>query len=159
MIPRHPESGRVPWAALVALVALLSGLGVWISHWRAAQPPAPEAPAPAAALEEPADDVVDRALALAGDSTAIKRRWMEDLRGVELADLSPERREIALRFANARACTCGCGFTLAACRTYDPTCEISLPLTQALVDSVRAGTLSDVRGLRPRPASAASTGG
>lgn len=159
MFPRHSESGRVPWAALVAVVALLSGLGVWYSNWRAAQPPAPDAPAPAVTLEEPADDVVDRALALAGDSTAIKRHWVEDLRGIELADLDPARREIAIRFANARACTCGCGFTLAACRTYDPTCEVSLPLTQALVDSVSTGTLRDVRGLRPRPATATSIGG
>lgn len=159
MTHRDSESGRIPWAALLALLALLSGLGVWISHWRAAQPSAPETPLPAAALEEPGEDVVDRALALAGDSTAIKTRWVDDVRGVELEGLDPTRREIAIRFANARACTCGCGFTLAACRTYDLTCEVSLPLAQALVDSVRAGRLRDLRGLRARPSPTASSGG
>lgn len=158
MTPRN-ESGRIPWAAALALLALLAGIGVWVSHWRtAAAPPAPDA-APPAALEEPDDDVVARALALAGDSTAIKARWVDDLRGIEMDDLGPARRQIAIRFANARACTCGCGFTLAGCRTYDPTCEVSLPLVRALVDSVRGGWLKDTRGLRERPGTGAPTGG
>lgn len=150
MNPPVHSAGRVSWPALIAIAVLLGGLAVWLSYWKPVAPPEP-AP-PAAALEEPADDVVDRALALAGDSTAIKRRWVEGIGGVAMDDLDPARREIAIRFANARACTCGCGFTLAGCRAYDPTCEVSLPLAEALVDSVRAGTLRDTRGLRPRPA-------
>jgi len=149
---------------VVALLALIAGVGVWYSLSRpkseTASTPAPAPAAPSdVTLEDPPDDVVDRALALAGDSTAIKHRWVEDIRGVEFADLDAARREIVIRFANARACTCGCGFTLAACRTYDPTCEISGPLAQTLVDSVRAGTLREVRGLRPRPAKTAHSGG
>jgi hypothetical protein len=159
----NDPSGRIPWIALLALVALLAGVGVWVSHWRAAQPAPVEPPVVATpadtTFEEPPDDAVDRALALAGDSTAIKQRWVEDIQGVDFADLDPERREIVIRFANARACTCGCGFTLAACRTYDPTCEISGPLAQTMVDSVRAGSLRDVRGLRPRPAKTAHSSG
>ena len=163
MFPSNAQSGRIPWVALLALVALLAGVGVWVSHWRAAQP-AEEAPPVAATpadttFDEPPDDAVDRALALAGDSTAIKQRWVEDVKGIEFADLDDTRREIFIRFANARACTCGCGFTLAACRTYDPTCEISGPLAQTMVDSVRAGTLRDVSGLRPRPAKTAHSSG
>jgi hypothetical protein len=84
-------------------------------------------------------------------SSSAKHRWVEDVPGVDLADLDPAHREIFVRFANAERCTCGCGYTLAACRVYDSTCEVSLPRIETLLDSVRDGRLRDVRGLRPRP--------
>lgn len=152
------ESGRVPWIALLVLAALAAGLAVWASQWRRAQSAATPAPPAPPAIEEPADDVVARALALAGDSTALKRQWVDDIRGVELGDLDPARRALAIRFANARSCTCGCGFTIAGCRSYDPTCEVSLPIAAALVDSVRRGTLRATPALREKPAPGAGPG-
>src|SRR5204862_1231892 len=57
-------------------------------------------------------------------------RWTDDARGVDLSVLTPAKREIFLRFANAERCTCGCGYTLAACRAYDLTCPVSLPRSE-----------------------------
>jgi hypothetical protein len=77
---------------------------------------------------------------------------VDEIPGADLAGLDPARAETFLRFANARRCTCGCGFTLAACRRFDPSCEVSGPLVAALLDSVAHGWVSDARGLRRRPA-------
>ncbi|HEY3215273.1 MAG TPA: hypothetical protein VGK93_02145 [Candidatus Eisenbacteria bacterium] len=56
-----------------------------------------------------------------------------------------------MQFANAERCTCGCGYTLAGCRAYDPTCEVSLPRIEGLLDSVRDGHIREARGVRSRP--------
>lgn len=88
------------------------------------------------------------------DSTK-KDQWVDELTRVDLAALGPERGELFLRFANTRRCTCGCGFTLAACQVYDPSCEVSGPIVDALLDSVSRGLLADARGLRERPRPAA----
>lgn len=89
---------------------------------------------------------------LPGADSTKKNAWVEEIPGTDLSALDPARAEIFLRFANARRCTCGCGFTLAACRQFDPSCEISTPLAAALLDSVTRGEVADTRGLRPRPA-------
>jgi len=89
---------------------------------------------------------------LPGADSTKKNAWVEEIPGADLTGLDPVRAEIFLRFANARRCTCGCGFTLAACRQYDPSCEVSTPLAAALLDSVTRGEVADTRGLRPRPA-------
>jgi hypothetical protein len=102
---------------------------------------------------EPPADAIEQALALAGDSTAIKNRWMDDIKELELASLTPAQHELFLRIANTRHCTCGCGYTLAGCRAYDSECETSAPLVRALYDSARAGLLHQTNGLRSRPAS------
>src|SRR5207244_4091094 len=86
------------------------------------------------------------------DSAEIKSRWTEDLRGVDLSALTAPQREILVRHANAERCTCGCGFTLAACRAFDATCPVSLPLAERLRDSVAAGLIRSAAGLRTRPA-------
>jgi hypothetical protein len=103
--------------------------------------------------------VIDRALAQIPalvDSAELKSRWQDEVRGVDVAALDPARREIFLRAANAQRCTCGCGFTLAACRAYDLTCPVSLPRVESLFDSVRAGRIKSAEGLRERPAGAVS---
>jgi len=81
-----------------------------------------------------------------------KTRWRDEVPGADLDRLSAERREIFLRIANTRGCTCGCGYTLAACRTYDTSCEKSLPKVTALLDSVSRGLIADAAGSRERPA-------
>ena len=139
------------WIALAATAALLAGLGVWLVEWRAGQP----ARAPAGAEPDTGQGVIEQALRqIPGgvDSTELKSRWTDDARGVDLSVLTPAKREIFLRFANAERCTCGCGYTLAACRAYDLTCPVSLPRVESLLDSVRSGRISSARGLRERPA-------
>jgi hypothetical protein len=83
-----------------------------------------------------------------GDSL---NRWVEVIPGVDLAGLDAMQREQFVRFANAQRCTCGCGFTLAACRVYDASCEVSMPRVVALLDSVRVRKVGSLAGLRPRP--------
>ena len=146
----HDPRRRVPWIALLAGVALAGGLA---TAWWLSRPPRPTAPSsttPEASAEPPLDAIHQRVLADA-DSAAIKSRWVDELPNVDLAGLDAARREIFVRFANAQRCTCGCGFTLAACRVYDPSCEVSAPLVAALLDSVRAGHIRSAAGIRPRP--------
>ena len=88
----------------------------------------------------------------ASDSAAEKSRWVHFVKGFDVSDLSRERRELFVRFANAERCTCGCGYTLAGCRAYDPTCPISEPRVQKLLDSVRAGLYASPPNVRRRPA-------
>jgi thiol-disulfide isomerase/thioredoxin len=59
-----------------------------------------------------------------------------NLPGVEFGSLSPEQRNAALHKFNAEGCNCGCKFTLAQCRIYDPACQISLKRTKEIVQSV-----------------------
>jgi hypothetical protein len=87
------------------------------------------------------------------DSTEIKMRWQDEIAGLDLGPLSKHQREVFLSAANSQRCTCGCGFTLAACRAYDAECETSGPKVEALFDSVRAGRITRATGLRKRPAS------
>jgi hypothetical protein len=77
---------------------------------------------------------------------------MDEVRDVDASALSERQREVFVRYANARFCECGCGFTLAACRVYDPTCPVSLPLLERLRDSVAAGGVTRVEDLRAPPA-------
>jgi hypothetical protein len=95
-------------------------------------------------------DPVPRALAQA-DSVDEKSRWIDDLPEVDLASLDAARRLVFLRQINTRRCVCGCGFTLAACRIYDASCDKSLPRVKAVFDSVSRGLLADVTGLREPP--------
>lgn len=106
-----------------------------------------------AAPEEVAGDVVQRALALADpDSTLQKTRWVDEIPDLALASLEPKAREVFLRIANGRSCTCGCGYTLAACRRFDTECPVSGPRAQALFDSVKAGQIRSADGFRERAA-------
>ena len=103
------------------------------------------------------EDVVARALRLAAIDTTRKKKWVDDIPDLELASLSPTARETFLRIANGRACTCGCGFTLAGCRRFDSECDVSGPRAQALFDSVRAGRITSAGGFPAGPAGAASS--
>ena len=59
--------------------------------------------------------------------------------GVDLASLSGDRKNEALKALNSEHCTCGCKLTLAQCRLDDPDCSVSLPLAQELVKKIAAG--------------------
>ena len=147
MRSRNEERGRVPWIAALVLLGLAAGLWAAMSYRRPPRAPVP----PGAAAVDTSGDIFGRALEQAADSAAIRARWVDEINGLDLTGLDGARREVFIRFANAERCTCGCGYTLAGCRAYDPTCEVSLPIVEALLDSVRRGLVRDARGIRPRP--------
>lgn len=60
------------------------------------------------------------------------------LPGVDTSSLTPEQRIAALHKFNAESCSCGCKFTLAQCRIYDPNCQMSRDRTAAIVKEVSA---------------------
>jgi hypothetical protein len=140
-----PEQGRARWIALLAIAALIAGLAT--AAWLARPV---RSPGDGGAPEGVFDPAASRESA-AADSAEIRSRWVDEVPGFDLAGLDGARREIFVRFANAQRCTCGCGYTLAACRVYDATCEVSAPRVQALLDSVRAGHITSAEGIRERP--------
>ncbi len=136
--------------AFVTVLATLYALVFLARAWRM-RPMGPP-PARARMADTSSDAIVDQALAqIPVDSAAIRTDWRDDVRGVDLATLAPERREVLLRVANSEMCTCGCRFTLAACRAYDLTCPVSGPKVAALRDSVDRGLIRSAKGLRRRP--------
>jgi thiol-disulfide isomerase/thioredoxin len=58
------------------------------------------------------------------------------LPGVDFRNLSVEQRNAALHKFNAESCSCGCKFTLAQCRIYDPACQISQKRTAEIVKAI-----------------------
>jgi hypothetical protein len=136
--------GRAGFAVVaLALLALGGGVTAWWQLTRGAAPR--EAPLPP-------PEVIERALAqVETDSLALKTRWVETVPDAGVEDLTAAQRETFVRFVNARFCECGCGYTLGACRNFDPTCPYSGPLVEALADSIRAGHRFDAAGIRPRP--------
>jgi thiol-disulfide isomerase/thioredoxin len=56
--------------------------------------------------------------------------------GVDLSTLTAEKRATVLQALNSEHCTCGCGLTVAQCRVDDPTCTVSLPIAQRLVEKI-----------------------
>jgi hypothetical protein len=133
----------------LAVLLLIAGIGVAAWQWRVsiqrARLPMPTPP-------PTGERAIDQALAAAeDDSAAIKHRWIEVVSGIELAGLTPAKRDLFLRFANAESCTCGCGYTLAGCRASDMSCAVSGPRLEALLDSVRAGRITRADGVRERP--------
>ena len=137
----------------IAVLLLVAGVGVAVWQWRASMRSPASLPAPAAPAGEPRGDrAIEEALSQASpDSAEIKRRWVEVVNGLGVDSQPAAKREIFLRYANAESCTCGCGYTLAGCRASDMSCDISGGRLAALMDSVRAGTISTARGLRERP--------
>jgi hypothetical protein len=141
------------WVGVLAVVAVVVGIAVGLGQARRPRPPArvdPGAPQDsiAQALRQARGDSAARASS--GDAED-KSRWVDEVKGFDVSDLTPVRREQFVRFANAQRCTCGCGYTLAGCRAYDPTCPVSQPRVQRLLDSVRAGLYSRAAGAAARP--------
>jgi thiol-disulfide isomerase/thioredoxin len=57
----------------------------------------------------------------------------------DLQSLTPAQRQRALAALNNVACTCGCQWSLATCRTQDPSCGFSLPEARQLIAAIKAG--------------------
>lgn len=55
------------------------------------------------------------------------------LPGVDTSKLTAEQRMAALHKLNAESCDCGCKYTLAQCRIYDPVCKMSKERAAAIV--------------------------
>ncbi len=146
--PRTPQSTgfRRLFVLLAACVLLLVAAVVTRDRFRPVPPAPPEDPLAGV------DDPITRSLRMTDvDSTAIKQRWVEEIPNLDVSMLDPTQLETFVRFANAEQCTCGCGFTLAACRAYDATCDASGPRVEALRDSVAKGLVKLRKGLRERP--------
>jgi thiol-disulfide isomerase/thioredoxin len=75
------------------------------------------------------------------------------LPGVNTEGLTTEQRAAALHKFNAETCSCGCQFTLAQCRIYDPACKISMDRTAAIVKEVSGGNAKNKAPNEAGPAS------
>src|SRR5882762_6353482 len=62
-----------------------------------------------------------------------------ELPGVDLSQLTPLQKQVALHKFNAEGRTCGCNFTLAQCRIYDRDCAVSKSRTEKIVAEVSGG--------------------
>ena len=145
---------RTPFRIL-GFVAALAGvaLGAVVLHRSFGLPMRVRPPIgdTAAGPDDAGEDVVGRALRLAAIDTTRKQKWVDEIPDLDLAALTPAQRARFTRIANGRACTCGCGFTLAGCRRFDSECEFSGPRASALYDSVHTGKLTRADGYRERP--------
>jgi len=77
------------------------------------------------------------------------------LPGVDMSNLSPEQRDAALHKFNVEPCDCGCKFTLAQCRIYDPACQISQRRTAKIIKQISAKENAPPNQSKPQPAPAA----
>ena len=77
------------------------------------------------------------------------------LPGVDMSNLSPEQRDAALHKFNAESCDCGCKFTLAQCRIYDPACQISQQRTAKIIKQISAKENDPPKQREPQSAPAA----
>jgi thiol-disulfide isomerase/thioredoxin len=72
-----------------------------------------------------------------GQLLAANAAFAKEIPGLSFAGLSDRQKEDALRRLNSEKCACGCGLTLAQCRIQDPSCTVSPPLAQKVVDDIR----------------------
>jgi cytochrome c biogenesis protein CcmG, thiol:disulfide interchange protein DsbE len=61
------------------------------------------------------------------------------LPGVNMSKLTAEQRIVALHKLNAQTCDCGCNYTLAQCRIYDPQCQLSAQRAADIVKEAAGG--------------------
>lgn len=80
------------------------------------------------------------------------------LPGVDTSKLTPEQRMAALHKLNAEACDCGCKYTLAQCRIYDPPCNTSKERAAAIVKEAAKLPAKDAPENTAAPASSAPSG-
>jgi thiol-disulfide isomerase/thioredoxin len=77
------------------------------------------------------------------------------LPGVDTSKLTPEQRMAVLHKLNAEACDCGCKYTLAQCRIYDPACNTSKEHAAAIVKEAAKLPAKDAPENTAAPASPA----
>jgi len=77
------------------------------------------------------------------------------LPGVDTSKLTTERRTAVLHKLNAEACDCGCKYTLAQCRIYDPACNISKERAAAIVKEAAKLSAKDAPENATAPTSSA----
>jgi hypothetical protein len=63
----------------------------------------------------------------------------QPLNGVDVTGLTPGQITTAGQILGENRCNCGCGMTLAECRSKDPTCTRSLSLARQVVKEIREG--------------------
>jgi thiol-disulfide isomerase/thioredoxin len=80
------------------------------------------------------------------------------LPGVDTSKLTPEQRMAALHKLNAETCDCGCRYTLAQCRIYDPACNISKERAAAIVKESAKLPAKDTPENTTAPASSEPSG-
>ena len=80
------------------------------------------------------------------------------LPGLDTSKLTPEQRMAALHKLNAESCDCGCKYTLAQCRIYDPACNISKERAAAIVKDAAKLPAKNAPENTASPASAAPSG-
>ena len=80
------------------------------------------------------------------------------LPGVDTSKLTPEQRMAALHKLNAETCDCGCKYTLAQCRIYDPGCNISKERAAAIVKEAAKLPAKNAPENTAAPASSAPSG-
>lgn len=66
----------------------------------------------------------------------------DEIPGLDLDGLTPAERAEVLARLRTEPCECGCGMTIAQCRISDPSCDVSLPLAQRVVQQVIAAALN-----------------
>ena len=80
------------------------------------------------------------------------------LPGVDTSKLTPEQRMAALHNLNAESCDCGCKYTLAQCRIYDPVCNKSKERAAAIVNEAARLPAEDGAEDTAAPAPSATSG-
>jgi thiol-disulfide isomerase/thioredoxin len=79
------------------------------------------------------------------------------LPGVDTSKLAPEQRMAVLHKLNAETCDCGCKYTLAQCRIYDPACNISKERAAAIVKEAAKLPAKDAPGNAAAPPASAQS--
>lgn len=80
------------------------------------------------------------------------------LPGVDTSKLTGEQRMAALHKLNAETCDCGCKYTLAQCRIYDPGCNISKERAGVIVKEAAKLTSKDAPENMAAPAASGRSG-
>ena len=62
-----------------------------------------------------------------------------ELPGVDMSALNDGQKTVALRRMNQENCLCGCKYTLAQCRIFDPACHTSKERTAKIVEETASG--------------------
>jgi thiol-disulfide isomerase/thioredoxin len=75
-----------------------------------------------------------------------------ELPGVDMTNLTPAQKTVALHRMNEETCTCGCQYTLAQCRIYDSACRVSRERTAKIVAECANGPSGLNQNAAPAPA-------